>query len=91
MKSDFIEFYSVDGAVTYQVRRATLEVQSQIRNYSWLGGPSSLRHTDDHSEIAVSYPLGKHLRVDAAAGAYFKELGKSGLKPEAQLRLVARR
>jgi len=90
-KSDFIKFYSIDGTVTYQVRRATLQVQSQLRNYNWLGGTSSLRHTDDHSEIAVIYPLGRHLHFDAAVGGYFKELGKSGLKPEAELRLVARR
>lgn len=91
MTSDFVEFYSIDGAVTYQVRRVTLQVQSQLRNYSWLGATSSLRHTDGHSEISVSYPLGKHLQADAAVGGYFREFGKGGFKPEVELRLVARR
>jgi hypothetical protein len=91
MKSDFTEFYSVDGLVTYQIQHATLQVQSQLRNYRWLGATSSLRYTDGHSEVSVIYPLGNHIRVDAAVGGYFREFGRGGFKPEAELRLVARR
>ena len=90
MKSDFIEFYSAEGLVNHQVGRATLQLDSQIRNYEWRGRPSGLHNTDEYTEISIEYPFGRHLHINAAAGGTSRRLGDEGFKPQANLRLIAR-
>jgi hypothetical protein len=89
VRSDYIEFQSIDGIVMYQLRGLNLQVQSQIRGYEWFPRPAT-RVTDNYSEISAEYPLRKHLYVSAAVGGFFRTVGNEGFKPQAELRLVAR-
>jgi hypothetical protein len=90
MKSDFIEFYSLDAFLMTQVRQLALQAQIQARSYEWLSRPSGFTNRDAYSEISAEYPLHRHLYVSAAAGGFFRTLGDEGFKPQAELRLVAR-
>jgi hypothetical protein len=89
IRSDYIEFQSIDGSVMYHIRGLNLQLQSQIRSYAWYPKPSA-RVTDNYSEISAEYPLRKHLYMSAAAGGFFRTVGTEGFKPQAELRLVAR-
>jgi hypothetical protein len=90
MKSDYIEFYSLDATVTKQLRDVSVQLQSQTRNYNWRPRPSGLHNTDTYSEISAEYPLRRHLYLSAAAGGFFRHMGDEGFKPQAELRLIAR-
>ena len=90
MKSDYIEFRSMDVMVMTQVRAFAFQVQSQFRNYRWIPRPSGFRNADNFSEISVEYPLRKHLYLSTAAGGFFRTLGNEGFKPQAEVRLIAR-
>lgn len=90
MKSDYIEFLSMDVMVTAQVRDIALQLQSQFRNYQWRPRPSGFRNADNFSELSAECPLRKHLYLSAAAGGFFRTLGNEGFKPQAELRLIAR-
>jgi hypothetical protein len=90
MRSDFIEFYSLDAQVMTQAREFSLQVQVQLRSYEWLSRPSGFFNRDAYSEISAEYPLRRHLYLSAAAGGFFRTLGDEGFKPQAELRLIAR-
>jgi len=90
MKSDYVEFLSMDVMATAQVRDIALQLQSQFRNYQWCPRPSGFRNADNFSELSAEYPLRKHLYLSAAAGGFFRTLGNEGFKPQAELRLIAR-
>ena len=90
MKSDYIEFYSLDATVMAQVRSVAVQLQTQTRNYDWRSRPSNLHNTDNYSEISAEYPLRRHLYLSAAAGGLFRTMGNEGFKPQAELRLIAR-
>ena len=90
MKSDFIEFYSLDALVMTQVREFSLQAQVQFRSFEWLPRPSGFYNRDSYSEISAEYPLQRHLYLSAAAGGFFRTVGNEGFKPEAELRLIAR-
>jgi hypothetical protein len=90
MKSDFIEFLSVDVMVTTQVHAFAFQVQSQFRSYQWIPRPSGFRNVDNFSEVSVEYPLRRHLYLSTAAGGFFRTLGNEGFKPQAEVRLIAR-
>ncbi len=90
MKSDFLQFYSLDAMVMTQVRSFSLQAQIQARSYEWLSRPSGFYNRDSYSEISAEYPLQRHLYLSAAAGGFFRTLGDEGFKPQAELRLVAR-
>jgi hypothetical protein len=90
MRSDFIEFYSLDALVMTQVREFSLQAQVQLRSYEWLSRPSGFSNRDAYSEISAEYPLRRHLYLSAAAGGFFRTLGNEGFKPQAELRLIAR-
>jgi hypothetical protein len=90
MKTDYIEFYSLDAALMTQVEAVSLQLQSQTRNYDWRPRPSGFHNTDTYSEISAEYPLRAHLYLSAAAGGLFRTLGNEGFKPQAELRLIAR-
>ncbi len=90
MKSDYIEFSSLDVAVMAQVSDVAVQLESQSRNYEWLPKLSGFRTKDNYSEISVEYPLIKHLSLSAAAGGFFRNLGNEGFKAQAELRLIAR-
>jgi len=90
MKSDFVEFYSLDAAIMAQAGSVTLQIQSQTRNYNWRPSASGLHITDNYSELSAEYPIGRHLYLNAAAGGFIRTLGNEGFKPQAELRLIAR-
>jgi hypothetical protein len=90
MKSDFLQFYSLDAEATTQVREFSLQARIQARSYEWLSRPSGFYNRDSYSEISAEYPLRRHLYLSAAAGGFFRNLGNEGFKPQAELRLIAR-
>jgi len=90
MKSDFIQFYSLDALVMTQVREFSLQAQLQGRSYEWLSRPSGFSIRDAYSEISAEYPLRRHLYLSGAAGGFIRTLGDEGFKPQAELRLIAR-
>ncbi|HVO76564.1 MAG TPA: hypothetical protein VMT60_01140, partial [Candidatus Bathyarchaeia archaeon] len=90
MKTDFIEFYSLDATLIAQVREVTFQIQSQTRNYDWRPRPSGFHDTDNYTEISAEYPLRRHIYASAAAGGFFRKLGNEGFMPQAELRLIAR-
>jgi hypothetical protein len=90
MKSDFLQFYSLDAAVMKQVREFSLQAELQARSFEWLPRPSGFYNRDSYSEISAEYPLRRHLYLSAAAGGYFRRMGDEWFKPQAELRLIAR-
>ena len=90
MKSDFLQFYSLDAMIVTQVRELSLQAQIQGRSYEWLPRPSGFYNRDGYSEISAEYPLRRHLYLSAAAGGFIRTLGDEGFKPQAELRLIAR-
>ena len=90
MKTDYIEFYSLDASVMRQFRSLSLEVQSQTRNYQWLPRPSGFHTTDNYTELSLDYPLVKHIFMSAAAGVFFRKFGNESFQPQAELRMIAR-
>jgi hypothetical protein len=90
MKTDYIEFYSLDALVMMQLRSLSLEVQSQTRNYQWLPRPSGFHTTDNYTELSLDYPLMKHIYASAAAGVFFRKFGNESFQPQAELRMIAR-
>jgi hypothetical protein len=90
MKTDYIEFYSLDALVMMQLRSLGIEVQSQTRNYQWLPRPSGFHTTDNYTELSIDYPLMKHIYASAAAGVFFRKFGNESFQPQAELRLIAR-
>ena len=90
MKSDFIEFYSLDVRVTTQVRDLSLDLQSQTRYYQWLPRPSGFHNMDNYSELTAEYPLQRHFFLSAAAGGFFRRLGDESFKPQVELRIIVR-
>ncbi len=90
MKSDFIDFTSLDLCLHKQVGDFSFQVQSQSRLYQWQPRPSDFRNMDNYSELAVDYPLFKHFWLSLAAGGYFRRLGDESFKPQLEIRLIAR-
>ncbi len=90
MKTDYIEFYSLDALVMRQLRSLSLEVQSQTRNYQLLPRPSGFHNTDNYTELSVEYPLVKHIYMSGAAGVFFRKFGNESFLPQAELRVIAR-
>ncbi|MGD1047340.1 MAG: hypothetical protein ABR899_01150 [Candidatus Krumholzibacteriaceae bacterium] len=90
IRSDYIEFYSVDGRLLYELGGVALEIQSQYREYTWLPGSSAPRTSDAYSEVSAEYPLRKHVYLSAGGGGFFRTIGNEGFKPQAELRLIAR-
>jgi hypothetical protein len=90
MESDFIEFYSLEAAVTRQVRDVSLRAEMQGRSYAWKSRPSEFYDRDIYSEISAEYPLQRHLYLSAAAGGFIRTIGDEGFKPQAEIRLIAR-
>ncbi len=90
MKTDFIEFYSLDIQVMTQVKDLSLELRSQTRYYQWLPRPSGFHNTDNYSEVSAEYPLLKHFYLSASAGGYFRRLGDESFKLQVELRLIVR-
>jgi hypothetical protein len=90
MKSDFLQFYSLDAAVMTQVRDFSLRGEFQMRSFEWLPRPSGFYNKDSYSEISAEYPLRRHLYLSAAGGGFFRTIGNEGFKPQAELRLIAR-
>ena len=90
VKSDYIEFYSLDGRLLYEIRGVALEIESQFREYSWLSGSSGPRTRDAYSEVSAEYPLQRHVYLSAAGGGFFRTMGNEGFQPQVELRLIVR-
>jgi hypothetical protein len=90
MKSELLQFYSLDAMVMTQVREFSLQAEIQARSFEWLPRPSGFYNRDSYSEISAEYPLRRHLYLSAAAGGYFRRMGDEWFKPQAELRLIAR-
>jgi hypothetical protein len=90
VRSDYVEFYSLDGRLLYEIRGVALEIDSQFREYEWLSGSPGPRTRDAYSEVSAEYPLRRHLYLSAAGGGFFRTMGTEGFKPQAELRLIAR-
>lgn len=90
MKTDFIEFYSLDVMMMTQAGDLSLQLQSQTRFYQWLPRPSGFHNMDNYSEVMAEYPLQKHFYLSAAVGGYFRRLGNEVFKPQVELRLIFR-
>jgi len=90
MKSDFIEFYSMDVQANAQIQDFALRLESQTRYYQWLPRDSGFHNLDNFSMLTVEYPLLRHFYLSAAGGGFFRKLGNESFKPEVELRLIVR-
>lgn len=90
VSSDYIEFYSLDGRLLYEIRGVDLEIESQFRDYRWLPGSSGQRTRDAYSEVSAEYPLRRHVYLSAAGGGFFRTMGNEGFQPQVELRLIVR-
>ncbi len=90
MKTDLIEFYSLDAGGEGQVGPLSLKLQTQARFYQWRPRASGFRNVDDFTELSLEYPIGRHVFLSAAGGGYIRRLGNEKFKPQAELRLIVR-
>ena len=90
VSSDYIEFYSFDGRLLYEIRGVDLQIESQFRDYGWLPGSSGPRTRDLYSEVSAEYPLRRHVYLSAAGGGFFRTMGNEGFQPQIELRLIVR-
>jgi len=90
MRTDFIDFYSIEGSITRTLGAAAVEIKSQTRSYQWRPRPSGFRNMDNYTEVSAEYPLRRHIYMSAAVGGFFRTLGNEGFKPQAEMRVIAR-
>lgn len=90
MRSDYVDFVSVDALVATRLRALGLQVQSQTRTYTWLPRPTGERVTDNFTQLSLDYPLAKRLYLSAAGGGFFRKLGNESFQPQVELRVIAR-
>lgn len=90
MRSDFIEFNSLDVELLKQMGSFTLQVETQMRLYRWVPRPSGFRNSDTYSEVSLDYQAQRHLFLHAAAGLFFRNLGDESIKPRLELGMIWR-
>jgi hypothetical protein len=90
MKTDFIEFYSVEAIASKPFGDILIQVQSQSRTYQWRPRPSGFHDFDNYTELSAEYPLQRHFYLSLAGGGYFRVLGNESFKPQVELRLIYR-
>jgi hypothetical protein len=90
LKTDMVEFYSIDGTIAGELGPLFIQIQSQLRTYRWISGSGAEYILDDFSEVSVEYPLARHLYASAGFGGFIRQLGNEGFKPQAEARLIFR-
>ncbi len=90
LKTDLVRFASIDAGLAGNLGVFFIELQSQLRTYTWISGGASAGYVDDFSELSVEYPIARHFFLNAAFGGYIRRVGNEGFKPQAELRLILR-
>ena len=90
MKSDFIQFTSLDVAGEGSIGDILIRLQSQTRYYQWQPRASGFHNLDNFTELSAEYPLGRHVWLNLAGGGYIRQVGNETFKPQIELRLILR-
>jgi hypothetical protein len=90
MRSDFIEYDSLDAELMKQMGRFTLQFETQVRFYRWVPRPSGFRNSDNYSELTLDYQAQRHFFFHAAAGLFFRKLGDESIKPRLEAGMIWR-
>ncbi|MCX6561727.1 MAG: hypothetical protein NTZ26_14585 [Candidatus Aminicenantes bacterium] len=90
MRTDMIEFYSLDIGTEGQWAGLDLRLQTQTRYYQWRPRASGFHNLDNYTELSAEYPLNRHVFAGLAGGGYFRQLGNEPFKPQAEFRMIIR-
>jgi hypothetical protein len=90
MRTDMIEFYSLDAGLEVGLAGLDWRLQNQTRYYQWRPRASGFHNFDNYTELSVEYPLARHFYAGVSGGGIYRELGRERFKPQAEARLSIR-
>ncbi len=90
IRSDYTNFYTLDGTLIRQVGRTLLKFHTQSRIYQWLPTRSGFRYADNLTEFAIEFPLANRFFLNLTTGVYFRKIGDENLKPFTDIHIMYR-